>query len=447
MNTLCLLVSILGSTLAYNFRHAIALPNSDGITVSWSTKLPYAIPPQLQYGVDKNNMSLWVQGDSIASIESVHHHATTLPLEPSTNYYFSVLDGSGQFKSPPAPDEFPLKIALYGDMGVTNSENTMKALKSLDLDLFVHIGDISYADDRGSELDSNPDYESIYDEFLGMVEDFSNNRPYMVCPGNHDVSCHSVSDFECNNLLQNFGAFNSRFRMPSEESKGAMNVWYSFNFGPIHFVSINSESDYPGSPVSPSSFFFVPKGGSFGKQLEWLENDLAKVDTTKTPWIVVYGHRPMFDQALFDWPLLTKSNFKNSFEKLLLKYKVDFYIAGHIHGYERNARLANGKASDDGVYHITVGSAGSVEKLDKHHLLRNGYNIVSNYISYGFGVLTIHNSSWLEWNFHNVDTGKVEDVAFYSKLTGSGAAPRAQRQTDSQVKVELINLSALSKKT
>ena len=30
------------------------------------------------------------------------------------------------------------------------------------------------------------------------------------------------------------------------------------------------------------------------RQYDWLEQDLARVDRRATPWVVVYGHRPMY---------------------------------------------------------------------------------------------------------------------------------------------------------
>lgn len=35
--------------------------------------------------------------------------------------------------------------------------------------------------------------------------------------------------------------------MPSPESKGTLNMHYSFNYGPVHFVSIDTETGYPGA--------------------------------------------------------------------------------------------------------------------------------------------------------------------------------------------------------
>lgn len=53
---------------------------------------------------------------------------------------------------------------------------------------------------------------------------------------------------------------------------------YSWNYGLVHFIAISTEHDYsPGSP-----------------QYVWLENDLQSVNRSKTPWVVIAGHRAMY---------------------------------------------------------------------------------------------------------------------------------------------------------
>jgi hypothetical protein len=60
--------------------------------------------------------------------------------------------------------------------------------------------------------------------------------------------------------------------MPSESSGGVLNMWYSFNYGPVHFVQINTETDYPGAPND--QYTYGTGNGGFGDQLAWLEADL-----------------------------------------------------------------------------------------------------------------------------------------------------------------------------
>jgi len=46
----------------------------------------------------------------------------------------------------------------------------------------------------------------------------------------------------------------------------------------VHMIMMSTEHDYrPGSP-----------------QYIWLENDLKNVDRSKTPFVMVGGHRPMY---------------------------------------------------------------------------------------------------------------------------------------------------------
>lgn len=51
---------------------------------------------------------------------------------------------------------------------------------------------------------------------------------------------------------QNFTAYRHRFRMPSIESGAGTveNMWSSFDHGLVHYVMINTETDFPGSPES-----------------------------------------------------------------------------------------------------------------------------------------------------------------------------------------------------
>lgn len=75
--------------------------------------------------------------------------------------------------------------------------------------------------------------------------------------------------------------------MPSAESGGLENFWYSFDHGSVHFVMLNTETDFPNAPDEPggegdeNAGPFAPSGA----QLAWLEKDLAAVDRKKTPWV------------------------------------------------------------------------------------------------------------------------------------------------------------------
>ena len=89
----------------------------------------------------------------------------------------------------------------------------------------------------------------------------------------------------------NFTGYINHFRMPSAESGGTGNFWYSFDYGMTHYVQFDTETDLGHGLIAPDS----PQGGTedagpfaiANAQANWLAADLANVDRSKTPWVVV----------------------------------------------------------------------------------------------------------------------------------------------------------------
>merc|ERR1712196_77147 len=66
------------------------------------------------------------------------------------------------------------------------------------------------------------------------------------------------------------------------------------------------------------------------QQYDWLARDLAGVNRSVTPWVVVLGHHPFYDTED-----TIKAIGKFSLGALMNRYKVDLYICGHVHHYLR----------------------------------------------------------------------------------------------------------------
>jgi hypothetical protein len=69
-------------------------------------------------------------------------------------------------------------LAVYGDMGIDNSENTVKGVidrsNNGEFDWVFHVGDISYADDHFW------DFQYTWNYWFQSVEPVSSVMPYMV---------------------------------------------------------------------------------------------------------------------------------------------------------------------------------------------------------------------------------------------------------------------------
>jgi len=123
--------------------------------------------------------------------------------------------------------------------------------------------------------------------------------------------------------------------MPGERDS----LWYSFDMGPIHFISFSTEV-----------YYFVNYGYKLlTKQFEWLENDLREANKPenrlKRPWIVTYGHRPMYcsDEKEYDCNDKLETYIRQGLpvlkwfglEDLFYKHGVDIEIFAHEHFYTR----------------------------------------------------------------------------------------------------------------
>lgn len=78
--------------------------------------------------------------------------------------------------------------------------------------------------------------------------------------------------------------------MPATESGGTGNMWYSFDHGMAHFISLDSETEFGNGIVGPDETSLIntgPFGAYQNAQVDWLAKDLAAVDRTRTLWVIV----------------------------------------------------------------------------------------------------------------------------------------------------------------
>ncbi|KAF5694871.1 acid phosphatase [Fusarium denticulatum] len=374
-------------------------------------------------------------------------------------------------------------------------------------------------------------YESNWDLWQQWMNNITMKIPYIVLPGNHEATCAdhdnppyvlssylnenkmnttmsgdnpnaTLTYYSCPPSQRNFTAFQNRFSMAGDKSGGVGNFWHSFDYGLVHFVSIDTETDYANSPdktfrediekakkeedckgkdkgkakckpekPEPTGYHctkidlcddfetddleeeiylqsgkahplrnetYITDAGPFGyiegsihdnkayQQYQWLKEDLGKVDRCKTPWVIVMGHRPMYsshDDAKYHLHL------REAFEGLFLRNKVDLYIAGHVHWYERlkpirncdvDHRAIKNDSEKNGTYelrpghsmvHLINGAAGNIES---HATINMSWPLPDitahrNLTSFGFSKLTVFNATTLSWQFIQGHDGQVGD--------------------------------------
>ncbi|CAL1575027.1 unnamed protein product [Knipowitschia caucasica] len=264
-------------------------------------------------------------------------------------FYFTALNDSLLF-SP--------KFALYGDLGNENPQSLARLQKETQrgmYDVILHIGDFAY--------DMHEDNGRIGDEFMRQIQAIAAYVPYMTCPGNHEAT-------------YNFSNYRNRFSMPGQTE----GLWYSWNLGTVHFISVSTEV-----------YFYLEFGlDLLFRQFAWLKQDLEEANRPENraarPWVVTMGHRPMYcsdddqdDCTRFDsYVRLGRNDTRPpapGLEDLFYHYGVDLELWAHEHTYERlwpvyKDKVYNGSTEHPYVnpkapVHIITGSAGCRERTDR----------------------------------------------------------------------------------
>ncbi|KAI5479092.1 hypothetical protein MNV49_004091 [Pseudohyphozyma bogoriensis] len=319
-------------------------------------------------------------------------------------------------------------------------------------------------------------YESNWDLWQQWMSPITTKVPHMVAPGNHEAACaefdgeyneltayfdglntttapeSDLNYYSCPESQRNFTAYQNRFRMPGVETGGVGNFWYSHDYGLVHFITFNGETDYPspneypfaldltGNETHPlANETYITDAGPFGfingslkdvenyEQYQWLKADLAAVDRFKTPFVFAMSHRPMYSSGVSSY----QAHMRSAFEALFLEYNVDAYISGHIHWYERtfpmgfngtidNSAIINNNtflAHNGSMLHIINGQAGNIES---HSTLYADESILPltaflNTDTYGFTKLLVYNETMAKFEFIEGPDGKVGDYVYIIK--------------------------------
>ena len=268
------------------------------------------------------------------------------PIDPTSNYFEWI------------------SIADHGD-----SSEAMDVSDAIIADTTAQIvtisGDISYADGE----------QSTWDDWFNYQQDSMTKIPWVTGVGNHE-----------NEPGYEFTPYEHRFDSDGEIETETF--WYSRNFPGVHMVFMSTEHDFnPGSA-----------------QYNWLEQDLSSVDRSITPFVIVYGHSPMYSSNSYHG---SEVELRDAVENLYVEKGVDFVVAGHDHFYERTWPVDSETVVDTGTdgkfargqapIHLVIGMAGrsAYEDLDEPQPDWSAYRENSTY-------------GWTKWSYD----GELREISY-----------------------------------
>jgi len=324
------------------------------IAVTWTSHK--SCPGLIKYGLDSNKLTakIKVQPKQVVGEKNLYAYKAELKnLLPGKVYYYQCGSEDNNFiddhqkdswtavHSFTTPPKFGAEgkytIGIWGDtqdnQGNKSFEKTAKIVSQLTkypLDLTLHMGDIV----------ENGSVTASWNRFLQTAAPLNAKVPFMPVTGNHDV----VNANDDPAFQQPFPVFHDLFDLPDDKLN------YSFDYGNIHFIAINS--GYCQGAAKFDKVLFQ-KGSP---EYSWLENDLIKARKNKrTKWIIMYDHYPVHAYGVSLVP-----QWQDQISPIIDKYKVDLVLSGHRHVYERHKAIRNNIPLAQLDFHVYDKPAGTV---------------------------------------------------------------------------------------
>lgn len=291
--------------------------DANEVVVSWAS-LAAATNPRVRFA-GPNEAWRTVHGvqrtytDGLNGEVVFTYHARLRGLKPGAVYRYEVTADNDANAAQPFAARFetaprgraPFRWTSYGDLATPNtgwvlsspqSRFAVQAVERFQPLFHLLNGDLCYAN-------LNPAHQpAVWRDFGNNNQTSAANRPWMPCPGNHEIEFH--------NGAQGLDSYLARYTLPENGTRFA-GRWYSFRVGAVLFVSLDADdvvyqdaAAFVAGPnplvpaastgneaIAPGTSLYV-RGYSRGEQTRWLEQTLRRASRDRDiDWIVVQMHQ------------------------------------------------------------------------------------------------------------------------------------------------------------
>jgi hypothetical protein len=210
--------------------------------------------------------------------------------------------------------------------GCAELRTSQQLAKDTTVDMVLGLGDFQYyCDDLG---DYPLSYGSSWGVFNAIIHPVAGNHEYITGTDPYGETCPSTNTTAAN-YFDYFG---------TNADPNGNGGYYSFDRGSWHLIGLNANCGSIGGC------------GSSSRETKWLKNDL---NTTTQPCILAYWHQPLWTGES------SNSSRTSAWWNLLYNRGADLILNGHIHNYQRFAKLnPNGQWTSNGIREVIVGTGG-----------------------------------------------------------------------------------------
>ena len=282
------------------------------------------------------------------------HTAELTGLEPGKTYEYRV--GYGEKRSDwheltTAGNDSTFKAIIFPDSQSSDysvwkdtAEPAWKA--NQDAAFFINMGDLV---DNGEDHNQwNAWFDTL--DGIGMID----RIPVAPLMGNHET-------YNENWKVRMPVSYLHMFSLPKVTPEKYQNQYYSFDYGDIHFVVLNTQ-------LTEMTEF---QPDMLADEIAWFKNDMEKTDKK---WKVVLMHKDVLQYSFQNRPEPRPEGISEegrAFMPLFDECKVDVVLTAHLHTYRNRGHIQNFQRNANGPLYIITGVAGNVRYpgLWKQHAL------------------------------------------------------------------------------
>ena len=340
---------------ASNIRQVITSDSTTSRTFMWQSDYEEDNPvvEYRQAGDDTTIMQLPAASDAFSDdgVTTYIHTATVTDLKPGTAYEYRVGAGDkrSSWQSFHTAQGSDFKALIFPDS--QSSDYSVWAAtaqpawqRNQDAQFFINMGDL---------VDNGQDHYQ-WNAWFDVVGDMIARIPVVPLLGNHET-------YDKDWKVRMPEAYLHLFALPKLDLSKYQNQFYSFDYGDVHFVVLNTQSQELAD--------FEPSLDE--DEVAWFKEDMAK--TTKK-WKIVLMHKDPLQYGFANRPQPREEGFSPEgrlWMPLFDQYGVDAVLSAHLHTYRDRGHIRNFQRDESGPLYLITGVAGNVQYpgLWKQHSL------------------------------------------------------------------------------
>ncbi len=322
---------------ASNIRQVITADSTTSRTFMWQSDYAEENPvvEYRQAGDDDSLMQLPASSDAFSDdgVTTYIHTAAVSDLKPGTAYEYRVGAGDkrSDWQSFHTAQGHDFKALIFPDS--QSSDYSVWAAtaqpawqRNQDAQFFINMGDL---------VDNGQDHYQ-WNAWFDVVGDMIARIPVVPLLGNHET-------YDKDWKVRMPEAYLHLFALPRIDREKYQNQFYSFDYGDVHFVVLNTQSQELAD--------FEPSLDE--DEVAWFKEDMAK--TTKK-WKIVLMHKDPLQYGFANRPQPREEGFSPEgrlWMPLFDQYSVDAVLSAHLHTYRDRGHIRNFQRDESGPLYLS----------------------------------------------------------------------------------------------